>query len=311
MNERLTVGTETYAPQPLRFNGAVIEQARDYTICVSMQEYARSISRLDIDRPRRKQPDAQATPLEIRAYQALAGKMNWLGHTLVPHYSFAASYLQQNLRDLRVKHISQANGALREAQKNAPFMIFGRMRENMPISLCAFADAALPKISGSTSSQTGIICGLVQGTGTNAAFHPIAWVSHKQSRVCRSASAAEIMAIAEAQEFGGALKIAVERVYGRAIPFELNVDSRSLFDSITTQHETKDFRLRQAVRSLRESYEAGELSTLRWIAGKFNPADALTKRGASTAPLLSKMCCTGRLSVDFTLGLESTDAHSA
>ena len=115
------------------------------------------------------------------------------------------------------------------------------------------------------------------------------------------------MAIAEAQNYGSALKIAIERICERKVPFELNVDSRSLFDTITTQHESKDFPLRQAVRSLRESYEAGELSTLRWIAGKTNPADALTKRGAYTAPLLSTMCCTGGLSVDFRLGLASTD----
>ena len=71
------------------------------------------------------------------------------------------------------------------------------------------------------------------------------------------------MEIAEAQEYGSALKLAIERICEKKVPFELNVDSRSLFDTTTKQHESKDFRLRQAVRSLCESYEAGALDCLQ------------------------------------------------
>ena len=85
------------------------------------------------------------------------------------------------------------------------------------------------------------------------------------------------------------------------------MDSQSLFDTITTPHETKDFLLRQAVTSLRKRYEVGDISVLRWIAGKTNPAEALAKRGASTSSLLSKMCTTGKLSVDLACGMTSID----
>ena len=186
--------------------------------------------------------------------------------------------------------------------------MYGNLKDVHEVSLCTFADAAFPKIDWSVYGQTGIIWGLVLGKSPNAAFHPLAWSSHKQSRVSRSSSAAEILAIVEAEEFGGAIRVALEMICGRKVPHELNVDSRSLFDTITTQHETKDFRLRQAVRSLRERYEAGDISTLRWIAGKANPADALTKRGASTNTLLSTMRTTGKLSIDFASGMASSDA---
>ena len=179
------------------------------------------------------------------------------------------------------------------------------------MSLMTFADAAFPKIAGGIYGQTGILTGLVLGEGTKAAFHPLAWSSHKQSRVARSSSAAEILAIVEAEEFGGALRNALERICGRKMTHELIVDSKSLFDTITTQHETKDFRLRQAVQSLRERYELGEITTLRWIAGKVNPADALTKRTASTAPLLSNMCHQGRLCVDLSQGAASSDVQES
>ena len=94
-----------------------------------------------------------------------------------------------------------------------------------------------------------------------------------------------------------------EEITGRKIDHKLLVDSRSLYDSISTKHDMKEFRLRQAVESLRTSFELGEFATLRWIAGKANPADAITKRNPSTGPLLSEMCVTGRLVVNFHHGL--------
>ena len=255
MHQRFTIGTETYPPEQLRFNGGVIEQAVDFSIKLSMKEFAKSIERFDIARARRKQGDAQATADELRKYQSLAGKMNWLGQTAAPQFSFAASYLQQNIGGLKVKHLLQANGVLREAQKTTPSLVFGKLKADATACVTAFADAAFPKVDGSIDAQTGILCGLVIGEGPQAAFHPIAWTSHKQKRICRSASAAEIMSIAEAVDFGYAIRTAIEKIAGRALTFELNVDSRSLFETITMQHESKDFRLRQAVQSIRHAFE--------------------------------------------------------
>ena len=207
-----------------------------------------------------------------------------------------------------MKDLATANGVLRETQRYPPVLTFGRVQDPPVVRLLTFADAAFPKIAGSTYGQSGILSGLVLGTGSKAAFHALAWSSHKQSRVARSSSAAEILAIVEAAEFGAALRDALQRICGRTVPHEVIVDSKSLFDTITTQHEAKDFRLRQAVRSLRERYELGEITKLRWIAGRVNPADALTKHGASTAPLLSDICHCGRLCIDLSEGLASRDA---
>ena len=308
INTRFCVGSETYTPRPLKFNGAIIERDARGSVRVSMHEFAGKICNLTLDRNRRKEADMPVTAEELHSYQSLAGKMNWLGHAAVPHYTFAASYLQQQLSEIKVRHLTHANGVLREAQKNKPILMHGRVEDVREVSLCTFADAAFPKVSGSVYGQTGILCGLVLGNGPNAAFHPLGWLSHKQSRVARSSSAAEILAIVEAEEFGGAIRLALEMICNRKVPHEVNVDSKALFDTITTQHETKDFRLRQAVSTLRERYEVGDISTLRWIAGKANPADALTKRGATTSNLLNTMCSTGKLSVDFTSGVASSDA---
>ena len=310
INSRFTVGAETYTPHALKFNGAIIEKDSKGSIRVNMNEFANKLAPFSLERSRRKQIEASANAEELHDYQSLAGKLNWLGHSVLPHATFAASYLQQQVGDLKVKHLLNANGVLREIKRWPPVLVFGRPKESKPVTLCTFADAAFPKIEGSVYGQTGIVTGLVLGEGPDAAFHPLAWTSHKQSRVSRSASAAEVLSIVEAEEFGAAIRVAVQTITGRKVPHELNVDSRSLFDTITTQHEAKDFRLRQAVSSLRERYELGDISTLRWIAGKANPADALTKRGAATAELLSSMCAKGRLPVNFQHGMTSAIAKT-
>ena len=186
--------------------------------------------------------------------------------------------------------------------------MYGRVEDLQEVGLCTFVDAAFLKIAGSMHGQTCTLCKLVLGSGPDAASHPLGWLSHKQLRVARSSSAAEILAVVEAEKFGGAICLALEMICNRKVPHEVNVDSKALFDTITTQHETNDFRLRQAVSTLRERYEVGDISTLRWTAGKANPADALTKRGATTSILLNTMCSMGKLSVDFTSGVASSDA---
>ena len=70
-----------------------------------MDEFARFIGKLEVSRQRGKQSDLPVTPNELNTYQSLAGKMNWLGHAMAPHYAFAAGYMQQELEDLRVKHL--------------------------------------------------------------------------------------------------------------------------------------------------------------------------------------------------------------
>jgi hypothetical protein len=49
--------------------------------------------------------------------------------------------------------------------------------------------------------------------------------------------------------------------------FELRVDAKGLYDTITTLHESKDYRLRPTVARLRDSFGAEEIRVLRWIPG--------------------------------------------
>lgn len=88
----------------------------------------------------------------------------------------------------------------------------------------------------------------------------------------------------------------------RPIRHEILVDSRALFDTITTLHECKEYRLRNTVNRIRNSFEAQELDSIRWNPGTKNVADALTKRSSELWQQLGEMLSTGFWKMDVETG---------
>lgn len=66
----------------------------------------------------------------------------------------------------------------------------------------------------------------------------------------------------------------------------------------------KEYRLRQTGERIRNSFESRELDVLRWIPGKLNIADALTKRNVALYKVLNEVATTGKLLVDVDRGYE-------
>lgn len=124
----------------------------------------------------------------------------------------------------------------------------------------------------------------------------IDWASIRQKRVSYSSYGAEILACTEAYDRGFNIKCALKSISPLDdFPQILNVDSKALFDTITTLHEGKEYRLRQTVQRIRDSFESKELNMLRWIQGNVNIADALTKRNPALHKLLNRVAATRNL----------------
>lgn len=128
-------------------------------------------------------------------------------------------------------------------------------------------------------------------------YHLIDWASLKQRRVSYSSYGAEILACTEADDRGFNMKMALQSITqdNKRIPHVLNIDSKGLYDTITTLHEGREYRLRQTVQRIRDSFESGELDTLKWVQGIANIADALTKRNTTMHRTLNRIASTGRL----------------
>lgn len=146
--------------------------------------------------------------------------------------------------------------------------------------------------------QTGSLCGLRYHNAKRDSqqYHVVDWSSHKQRRVCHSAYGAEILACTTAEDRGFALKQGLVDLFPH-LPciHQLRTDSKALFDTITTLHECREYRLRQTVQQIRDSFETKELNQIRWIQGHANVADALTKYNPVMHRLMNDVYSSGLL----------------
>ena len=60
-------------------------------------------------------------------------------------------------------------------------------------------------------------------------------------------------------------------------PIIICTNSYSLYECLVKLSTTKEKRLMIDIMALRQSYERREITEIRWIDGKGNPADAMTK----------------------------------
>eukprot|EP00173_Palmaria_palmata_P001314 Plantae.Rhodophyta-Palmaria_palmata.ctg17181.p2 GENE.Plantae.Rhodophyta-Palmaria_palmata.ctg17181~~Plantae.Rhodophyta-Palmaria_palmata.ctg17181.p2 ORF type:complete len:101 (-),score=9.73 Plantae.Rhodophyta-Palmaria_palmata.ctg17181:476-778(-) len=75
------------------------------------------------------------------------------------------------------------------------------------------------------------------------------------------------------------------------------VDSKTLWDSISTCHEPADRAIRPHVALLRYDFERHFICMITWVRGALNPADPLTKPDSPQMETLNLMLRDGRLTL--------------
>jgi hypothetical protein len=79
------------------------------------------------------------------------------------------------------------------------------------------------------------------------------------------------------------LNVIINRLSLPHVPIVVCTDSLSLYECLVKLSTTKEKRLMIDIMALREAYERGELKDIRWIDGRDNPADAMTKATANAS----------------------------
>lgn len=282
------------------FLGCRIQCAHDSSIKFGMPEYFRRAAAVQVDRNRRSDTHAVANPRETAQYRTLAGVLVYLGQSALPQAALVASKMQQRLGDLRVSHLLEANRMMDELKPLHHSITFKAPKRPAEVTICTFSDAShggLDEIYGQTGCITGVR--INQRGGLPTIFHCIDWTSHKQKQVSYSSFGAEIIAAAHGDDRGFNLKgIFAELFPHKPLKHELLVDSKALYETITTLHQPRDYRLRKTVARMRDSFESKELNVVRWIPGIHNFADALTKRGTTISQRLNAMLVFSRWDLD-------------
>ena len=306
LEKRFEVG-KVIIDDMIHFDGCEIRQDEQGNILMSMARYIERLRPIELSRTRRKQRLDAATDRETTQYRSLAATLMFLGNAVLPQASYATSVLQQLIPKIRVEELVVANDMLKELLSLKPKIVFKvppPVDDIQEVIVSSFSDASFNHTDATGYGQTGLVTGLriKRKTGLDL-FHPLDWVSAKQKRVSYSPYGAEVLACAEADDRAYYVKNGLMSIfYNTKVRSELTTDSRCLYDTITTLHEARDYRLRPTVQRLRNSFDSHELDYMRWISGDTNPSDALTKRNMKTWTLLNEIFATGILCMNVESG---------
>lgn len=298
----------------IHFDGCEIQQDMQGNITMSMVRYLERLKPIVLSRERRKQRMEIATQTELKQYRSLACTLMYLGNSVLPQAAYATSALQQWIGRVNVERLVIANEMLKEILSLKPWVTFRQPPNAANIKevlISSFSDASFNLSSSSGYGQTGVLTGFrIELHKGPDIFHPIDWCSNKQRRVSYSPYGAEILACADADDRGYYFKVGLNSIFMQAsIRSELFTDSRCLYDTIATLHESKDFRLRATVQRIRNSFDSQELDFMKWIPGTINPVDALMKRNPETTKLLNEMISGGIVRIDLHSGF-SLNSHT-
>jgi hypothetical protein len=265
--------------QPLQFNGGKIHLIRD-NIALTQNGQAEGLRTIKEDAH-----DAQ------QQYVAQRARGAYIASICQPEAAFDLSIAAQTTNPTK-GDIAALNVRIQWQIGNAD-----RGLSYIPLDLCRtklfiFTDGSFAN-NKDLSSQLGFIIvpatehriGNAQDFEINGNI--VHWNSIKCKRVTRSVLASELYGMVGGFDSAIALSTTLQQI-ARTLqlpktPLVICTDSKSLYDCLVKLGTTNEKRLMIDIMSLRESYENREISEIRWINGKDNPADACTKKSPNTA----------------------------
>lgn len=119
-----------------------------------------------------------------------------------------------------------------------------------------------------------------------------------RTKNCHSSFEAEIFSAADAEDRGLHQKQIYQEIFPNVLlKHEHSVDSKSLFKTITTLNQTGNYRLRNIVARMRDSFESKALNNTCWIPASEKYGNVLTKRSLSRSPKPNLMLLEGTWNV--------------
>ena len=227
-----STGTITYC-------GKKIEQAEDFSVKVSMEEYHSNLQQVRINPLRKKNPEATLMPGEQRQLRALLGSLQWLVAQVRFDLQFQLSTLQAASQTIET--LIRANALVRKAKLHADFALHFKPLDMKNAGILVVSDASLGNVTKSGSSHEAAIKKVYSQaayfvliadenlmSGREGKFTVLDARSHRLNRVCRSTFAAELLGIEEALDAGQYCRGVLGEAFGHPLdrkPFDLSTDS--------------------------------------------------------------------------------------
>ena len=297
IDAKFALGTIVRGPGEFLFYGLRIEQDESLDITVHADHKLEALDAFPISRPRRKDMQEALNAMEKKSFNSVNSSLRWLGIAASPLCAFYASYLQQCAPSATLSDLVVQINTLRALKKYGSTIHYTIPPPGSTVdaSILVFSDAGRKVDRGQISVLSGLLLGDVK---KGCVFHALSWISHKSKRPVKSVGAAEILAAGEAIDEGKLLKFAVSTLLPFTIDFMLVVDSRDLYNTLSTCRNSADRSIRADVSVIRYEFESENVSRIMWVPGKVNLADACTKQNSPLTESLQFLLCSGKIPSD-------------
>ena len=251
--------------------------------------------------PKSASPDDLLTESQIRVLRAINGSLNWLASQSRPDLAVQTSLSQQAFPAPRIRHLRDANNAIRRAKMHKELSIRFESISPENLCVCCHSDAAFANRGSHT--QAGYILAFVDKrmhNGEISPWTPAIWKSYKLPRAVRSTLSGEAQALATASGSVEWLNLLLsEALDGSVIPSMcrsllakrpaiLATDCKSLYDHLISPSSptaVDDRRTSIDIVIIRESIKLLS-AQIRWLPTNRMIADGLTKDKMEPSDLL-------------------------
>ena len=270
LRNKLKVGEQE--SKSFKYIGVIVEQEEN-RICINQWKYIDTIREPEA---RRFTGDRALDRKELTEYRSLTGQLNWISLHTMPEISYSVSELSKAFKEGTTKDMRKLIKVVRRVQSIKGVVVIDELEEgNMFWE--AYADASFGNIEDG-HTQIGYIISLTDGRKRC----PIWWKSRKSRRIAKSTIEAEALSVGEAIE--GLIyfnKLWDEIIGGKKLQAVVKTDSKTLMTAIKSSTGVSSKRLKIDIAAIKETIETGEIREVKWIKGKHQIADVLTKSGVS------------------------------
>jgi len=308
-SQKYKLGSVVYGPGCFKYYGITVTQHEDSTIMLNADNKLECLSPYPLDNIRRKQIESEVNPIELTAFRSVNTSLSWVGTAMSPFCSFASSYMQQKLPNVTVQDLVTQANLLAQLKKLGTSICFKRPtdKKSYTPSIVVFADASRRDDVG----QLGYIIGLLIGDMAEGTIcHTISWSSTKSKRPVKSIGSAEVFAIGSGIDEGKVIVQAYESVLNMKLDLVIVVDSKDLYDTISTCRLATDRSIRGDISLMRYDFETHKITRMVWIKGTTNLSDPLTKRDSPLMNSLQLLLYTGKLPLSFDVKLSRDSNRS-
>ena len=252
-------------------------------IYIDQTGYIQSLQEIKIDTDRKKQLDEKLNEKELHDLRSASGQLLWATSQTRPDMAYYSCKAGNYGNNASVRSLVEVNRTIKRLKSENLKLMYPNLGRTDLMEIMVHADASHASLPNGGSQGAWIVF----VTGNNR-LAPIEWSSKKLDRITKSPIASEASALADAGDVGWlAANILKEICNLKETPrIRCYSDSKSLKDHLSSTKVIQDARLRVDAGRLREMISEEEIE-VRWIPGKDQLADCLTKNGASTVRLLN------------------------